>query len=813
MKKILLSLFLSVQFISTILSQSLNTVNAANSGFKQVLSAATTAMAQQSGQPNLAAASQMQMLGLDPSVVSQYMKSGSADNKSVDPTQADQMQLMQQMLDAIFSVKTQQDILDEKMAILNAQKDSSKQNRESKEIFGHDFFGDDNLALFFKSSDSKAPDSYILDVGDEISIAVWGYADYNNKFKVNEDGFIQIPEFGRIYVKGMTFGAVKSQIGKRLSTFINLANTQYEITLNYSRSIDVNIVGEVFNPGTYKIPAINSVYNAINAANGITAIGSVRDIQIRRDGKIIRNMDIYQFLFNPLSLDNFYLRDGDFIYVNTIQKLVQITGAVRRPFKYELLVSENLSDLVRYAGGFTPGAYLGAIQVTRMNGENTQIIDVNYNDLQSGSFKLNDGDIVNVAAITGGVTNSVTISGMVRFPGQYELKEGYRISDLIKQAGGIKVETYIDRGYIRRKLDDQTEVLQKFNLENILVEENSPDNLLLQRNDVVQIFSKTDLIERFKVSIDGSVLKPVEIEYAEGLTLNDLLFYAGGLKTEAANSKIEISRVVMSDSYSEKERFKPQPILVKNITVGPSLELDEASKAFKLLPMDKVYVRKTYGFQEQMMVTLSGEVKYPGVYPILDKNETVLQVIERAGGLTPYAYIPNAHLIRTDNNQQKNIFELKNAFQDTASRANLILKDADIINIPTVNQMVSIRGAIRYPGLDSATTISGKFIAGKSAKWYVKHYAGGFKKKAMKKSTLVIYPNGKVEHTRSFIGIKNYPTIDNEGATVMVEMKELKPKGPPVPKEPVSLNIIIPSVIAGLTSIASTLTLLLVLTK
>jgi hypothetical protein len=241
--------------------------------------------------------------------------------------------------------------------------------------------------------------------------------------------------------------------------------------------------------------------------------------------------------------------------------------------------------------------------------------------------------------------------------------------------------------------------------------------------------------------------------------------------------------------------------------------MDEASKAFKLLPMDKVYVRKTYGFQEQMMVTLNGEVRYPGVYPILDKNETVLQVIERAGGLTPYAYIPNAHLIRLENDQQKNIFELKNAFQDSASRANLILKDGDVIDIPTVNQMVSISGAIRYPGLDSAATISGKYIAGKSAKWYVKHYAGGFKKKALKRSTLVIYPNGKVEHTRSFIGIKNYPTIDNEGATVTVEMKELKQKGPPVPKEPVSLNIIIPSVIAGLTSIASTLTLLLVLTK
>lgn len=812
MRKILLSLFFSVQCISVIFSQNLGAINTANSGFKQVLSAATTAMSQQSGNSGMAAASQMQMLGLDPTVISQFMKSGDQNQPAVNPTQADQAAAMQQMLDAIFSVKSQQDVLDSKLALLNAQKDSTAESKASREIFGHDFFADNNLSLFFKSSDSKAPDSYILDVGDEISIAVWGYADYNNKFKVNEDGYIQIPEFGRIYVAGLTFGAVKAQIGKRLATFINLANTQYEISLNYSRSIDVNIVGEVFNPGTYKIPAINSVYNAINAANGVTAIGSVRDIQVRRDGKIVKTVDVYQFLFNPLAIENFYLRDGDFIYVNTIQKMVEVEGSVRRPFKYELLVNENLGDLIRYAGGFAPGAYLGGIQVKRTQGNNTQLITVNYEQLQNGNFSLADGDVVSIPQITGGIENSVIISGAVRFPGEYELKEGFRISDLVKLAGGIRVETYLDRGYIRRKLDDQTEVLQKFSLQNILIEANSPDDLLLQKDDVVQIFSKQDFLERFKVDIDGSVLKPVTIDYADGLTLNDLLFYAGGLKTEAANSKIEISRVVNVDSASEK-RFLPRHIVVENITIGPNLELDEASKAYKLLPMDKVYVRKTYGFQEQMLVTLNGEVKYPGVYSILDKNEKVLDVIERAGGLTPYAYITNAKLTRVDNNQLKTIFELKTAFQDTASRANLILKDGDVIDIPTVNQMVGVKGAIRYPGLDSLSTISGRFIPGKSAKWYVKHYAGGFKKKAMRRSTLVQYPNGKVEHTRSFIGIKNYPTIDNEGAVITVEMKEVKPKGPPVPKEPVSLNIIIPSVIAGLTSIASTLTLLLVLTK
>ncbi|HRB93021.1 MAG TPA: polysaccharide biosynthesis/export family protein, partial [Chitinophagales bacterium] len=280
--------------------------------------------------------SQLQLLGLDPNVIQKYLKT------KAESTQQETDNPIQGVLQTILELKSRQDSF---QSVLDNQQKTIEANNNVKpnEIFGHDFFGTGKLALFAKSSEAKAPDSYILDAGDEISIAVWGYADYNNKLKVSEDGFIQIPEFGRIYVKGLSFGAVKSQIGKRLATFINPANTKYEITLNYARTIDVNIVGEVKTPGTYQIPAINSVYNAINAANGITNIGSVRDIQIRRDGKTIKRLDVYEFLFNPLSQENFYLQKGDFIYVSTQNKLIKITGAVRRPAKYELLTPENLN--------------------------------------------------------------------------------------------------------------------------------------------------------------------------------------------------------------------------------------------------------------------------------------------------------------------------------------------------------------------------------------------------------------------------------------------------------------------------------------
>ena len=808
MKK-LIALFFLISIIFTSNAQNLGNLTGAMSGSGITTAAASAAKQLQTlmaTNPKATAnLSQLQMLGLDPTAIQKYLTENKANDALNGKAENDMYKL-------IMDMKIRQDSM---QSILDRQEEEKKQEEtkvEPNEIFGHDFFGTGKLAFFDKSTDAKATDSYILDAGDEISIAVWGNADYNNKFVVGDDGYIQIPEFGRIYVKGLTFGAVKSQIGKRLATFIDPSNTKYEITLNYSRTIEVNIVGEVRQPGTYSIPAINSVYNAINAANGITDIGSIRDIQVRRDGKTIKTFDVYEFLFNPILKDNFYLRKGDFIYVATQHKLVKINGAVRRPAKYELMKNENLIELIQFAGGFKPDAYIKSIQIIRFNNDKSDIIDVNYEDLvaKGKDFDLRDGDEVKVTTIPGGIENSVIINGSVRYPGKYELKENYRISDLLKVAGGIKLETYTDRAYIKRKLDDFSFVIQKFSVKDILLDESTSENLLLKRDDQVQLFSKDDFLEKFSVGIDGSVIKPTVMEYTQGITLNDLLFYAGGLKKEAANSKIEISRVMNVDSSLDK-KFIPQRIIVQTISIGPNLELDEASKSFALSPMDRVFVRKEYGFEDQTTVTIKGEVKYPGIYPILNKNERVLDIIERAGGLTPYAFVKNAKLTRPDSKLDKTIFQLNDAFGDTASRANLIVKSGDEIEIPTVNQLVSIKGAIRYPNLDSMQTINGKYVPGKSARWYVKHYGGGFKKGALKKSTMVLYPNRKVDYTHSFIGIKNYPTVDIEGATITVDMKQKKPKPPKGPEAALNWNIVLPSMIAALTSIATTVTLIFVL--
>jgi polysaccharide export outer membrane protein len=821
-KLILVAFFLKFSVLSySQTAAALNQLlNFGNSGYSSVMNAARTASTTKTGTSTASSAAALQqakMLGVDPNIIGLLTKTlgGGGEETATQSSGLDMasMLLNPDYAQMILETKVKQDSMQLMLDSFREERLKKKEIDISNEVFGHRFFSTDNLQLFLKSSDTKAPDSYTLGVGDELLISVWGYADYNNKFKIGEDGYIQEKEFGRLYLKGMTFGAAKAVIGKRLSSFINPANTKYEISLNYSRSIDINLVGEVITPGTYKIPAINSVFNAVNAADGVSKIGSVRDIQVRRDGKLVKRFDLHQFLFNPLPSESFYLQNGDFIYVPVAEKLVKIEGAVRRPSIYELKPNEGLNEMIAFAGGLKPDAFIKTIQITRFVKDKTEMINLDYEKILASkeNFILNDGDIINISYIPGGVENGVNISGSVRFPGRYQLKENFRISDVIIMAGGIRLDAYIDRAYLKRKMPDQTEVITKFSLSNILLDPSSADNFLLQKDDKIEIFSQANFTEKFIVSIQGSVLKPAVLEYSQNLTLNDLLFYAGGLKTEAANSKIEISRVIDVNTDSLGKKYLPKRIVVKSIAIGPNLEIDEASKAFRLSPMDLVDVRKTPGFAEQMKITLQGEVVYPGSYTILDKFEKVLDVIKRAGGLTPYAHIQSAKLVRPDFAQNRTVFELKDAFKDPNSRANLILKDGDIIEIPTVNQLIRINGAIRYPNLDSAQTISGKFVPGKSAKWYVKNYAGGFEKRAKKKNTMVVYPNGKVEYTKGFMGIKNYPTVDVEGAIVNVEKKKEKPKAPTVPREPVSLNILLPSLIAGVTSALSTAMLIIFL--
>ncbi len=753
----------------------------------------------------------LQMAGFDPALFGiTSSPSTTAPTSSQKEDNQGALGVFNDLMSQMVSLKTTQDSL---IQVVGTANGDTANRRKPSEIYGQDFFTNTRLKLFVKASETKAPDDYIIGEGDEITVSVWGYADYNNTLKVNKDGYIQIPEFGRVYVKGMTFGAVKSLIAKRLASFINPSNTKYEITLNYSRTIDVNIVGEVYLPGTYQIPALNSVYNALNAADGITNMGSIREIEIRRNGKTIRKFDVYQFLMNPFNNDNFYLAEGDFIYVPPIGKVASIKGTVRRPGKYELKDDEGIKELLEYAGGLSADAYTKTAKLERYGNDKVELVDIPLSEIINGNknFILKDGDALYLDAIPSNYENYVNISGSVKFPGKYELNNNGRVSDIIQKAGGILRTTYLERAYIRRILDNQREVLIPFNLAKISENYNSADNLLLQELDEIQLYSKKDFLEHFIVSVEGSVLKPTVVNYAENITLNDVLFMAGGLKKEAANNKIEVFRVL--EKQDSSGLIVPIKIIAKVIEVGPNLEIDEASKGFPLMPMDQIVVRKTYEYALPKNIVVNGEVKFPGTYPIEQKDEKLLDVIQRAGGLTPYAFVASATITRNDPVKGIEILHLKDAFISPNSYANYVLKEGDVIDIPIIDELVRIKGEINYPGLDTNQTIAGKFVAGKKAKYYIKKYAAGFGRYAKKKYTLVQHANGAAQSTKNFMGIKRYPNV-YEGSEIIVALnskKLAKDQLPIQPKERVSWNFVLPTVIASVTSIASTLTLVFLL--
>lgn len=679
-------------------------------------------------------------------------------------------------------------------------------------IFGHDFFGREKLELYTKSTDLKAPDNYILDTGDELNVAVWGFSDYSKTLKVEADGYITIPDYGRFYVRGLSFEAVRKSIIQKLRTFINLDNSDVAISLNHSRTISVNIVGEVRSPGTYQIPAINSVFNALNAAKGVSESGSVRAIEVRRNGKTIKIFDTYEFLLGGKTEQEFFLQEGDFIYVPFSYKVVAVDGQVRRPMKYELLPNEGIKKLISLSGGLLPTAYTKIAQLKRFRANMADISDFNLEEILNSlkDLELKDGDKVTISTIPDEYQNYVNIKGSVRVPGKYELKEGMRISDVIIQADGIHFNTYLERGYITRTLDDLTTVIKPFNLKEIILDQNSADNLLLERMDVIEIFNKKDFLEKFTVEISGSVLRPLKKEYSEGMTLNDLIFHAGGFKREAANTKIDIFRLKNIDK--EFEVTLPERVIVKTITIDNNLEIDAESKAFILKPMDHVIVRMTHDFGPQTYVTLTGEVLYPGVYPILRKDERLTDLIKRAGGLTPFAHVQASTLKRVDKEIGPVILELKEAFKDTTSRANYILKPEDLINIPSINQLVSLSGAIRYPEIDTFGLISGKYVPSKRAKYYVKKYAAGFDDRAKKTTTVVLHPNGSATYTKKFPWFGRYPKV-TEGSKIQVEYKPRREKREKLPRDPLNWNIVLPSVIVSLSSTITTVMLLITLQK
>lgn len=684
-------------------------------------------------------------------------------------------------------------------------------------VYGQELFRKGDLKIYERSIDAKAPANYELGVGDELGISIFGVSYYNTVAKVDARGRIELGQLGSIYVKGIAFDKAKNLIKTALSNNFNMGANQVEITLAYSRSITVNIVGEVFQPGSYKIPALNTAFNALIAAGGPTDIGTLRNIQLRRNGKVIKTFDVYAYLQNPGSDDDFFLQDNDYLVVGTVGKLVTIAGSIKRPMTYELLPNEQLSHLLRYAGGYNADALTSNTQVQRYIGKNQSLLPVQWDSLQAlkQDFLLNNGDAVNIGNVNQDLENKIEVKGPVYFPGVYPLMAGERVTDLIQKAGGLKEQILLKRAYVVRTEKDDTRKYIPLNVASLLENPNSAGNLALKKNDVLLLYTEAQFIDTFKVSVNGEIKNPVTLSFREGLTLGDVLVLGGGLKISAELTKIEIARSgIFTPGYKPGDAYQSNLI---ELTIPKDITANEEVLKTPLMPFDIVSVRRIPNFEMQKVIELRGEFKYPGTYVIQDKGFTVQDAIKQAGGLTAYAFPEGAKFDRPNLPGGFLVFDMKKAMNRRGSMYNYTLKEGDVITVPKVIDYVSIFGSgIQYMenllNLDSnnrAEAMNAPFVAGKRAGHYIRSFGNGYTADAWRAKTYVVEANGRVRRTVNLYVFRISPKVKKGSAIYVVsKSKKVKSEKQKFNSIPTDWNKIIQDITVKLTGLATLWTIL-----
>jgi protein involved in polysaccharide export with SLBB domain len=664
--------------------------------------------------------------------------------------------------------------------------------------FGSEVFHNSKVT-FEPNLNIPTPTNYQLAADDELLIDVFGYSEANYKLKVSPEGSIRIPLVGPVPINGLTIEQAKKVIAKRMSntiyTDIKTGNTSIEVTLGSIRSIKVDIIGEATVPGTFTLPSLATVYHALHACGGPNSNGSFRDIQLIRDNTVIAVIDVYQYLLNGKRQNDLRLMDRDVIKVNTYQTRVELKGEVKKPGLYDVLQGEALGDLLNYAGGFSDNAYTSRIQVYRNSSKERQVTTIGQNSFEA--VIPQKGDTYIIGKILNRFTNRISIKGAVFRPGDYELKDGMTLLQLIGEADGIREDAFTSRATIHRLKPDLSPEILSFDLEKLL-SGRTPDIALL-REDRIHIYSKFDLKEGYYVMIEGEVSSPGIFLYEQGIRVQDLILMAGGMKESASVKRIEISRRV-KDADPTASNTKTAIIFQQDIS--SDLRDSAAVSNFVLLPFDEVSIRPAPEYSVQKNAVIEGEVLYTGKYTLEAKNDRISDLIKRSGGLTTSAYLRGAVLVRTrnytraeqDNALQgfKNLLkqnyrtgvpteillndytsivikksdhvgiDLERIMEDPGSEFDLFLNDGDTLRIPKLQQTVRVSGEVLYPALvryDDQLTFK-DYILG----------AGGFSDRSAKRRSYVVYANGSVKGTKSFLFFRNYPRL-SPGAEIFVPNK------------------------------------------
>ncbi|OWY19333.1 hypothetical protein C7N43_00955 [Sphingobacteriales bacterium UPWRP_1] len=645
-------------------------------------------------------------------------------------------------------------------------------------VYGQEFFRHNLLEVVFKNElNERPPDNYPLGIGDEVTVSMWGSIDYNKKFTIDTLGNINPDLVGRISLKGLAMSNAKEVIKNKFAKVYEFDPSKIDISITYMHKISVNFVGELLHPGTYRFPANTSVFNALVAINGPNQIGSLRQIYIRRNGNTVKTLDIYEYLTNPNSREDFFLQNNDYVVVPPMGGVVNISGQIRRTHNYELRGGEGLQKVIDFAGGLNADAFTKNINIKRYQGNKEVLIDLDIDSLRQykTDFPLINGDSIFVYKVPKGLRNYVEVVGAVKVPGKYEVVPGNRVSDILLKTEGVLDEADLSRAYVIRLKEDQSKLILPFKLGEVLDNPQSAENIVVQDLDTIQVVSRKDFRQDFSVKIFGAVRQAGEYEFAEGLTLKDLLYLAGGMQAEAASERLEISRLI---NYTDPDTKRPATdrIVVKRVQVNPDLTIDTVAANFSLKPYDHVFVRISPNFEPPQIVKIYGEVTYPGEYTLLSKEERLTSLIERTGGTTLYAFRQGARLYRLEDSTGYVLLDLDKAIaKPNKSKFNYILSDGDSIFVPKVKNVVTLRGAVSHFDVDSVVMqISVPFEKGKKrAKYYINRYGGGFGRFAKKSRTYVQQANGRIDKARSFMGIKRYPRVEN-GATVYVDITDKK---------------------------------------
>lgn len=654
-------------------------------------------------------------------------------------------------------------------------------------IFGSELYT--SVAPSFEPNLNMAtPSNYVLGPDDQVLVSVYGVQEYNGDLLVSAEGNISIPNVGLIKVGGLSIEAatqkMKTIMGNSVYGYLKSGGAKLSVTLSKIRSIKVTIIG-ANRPGTYRLSSLASVFNALYLSGGPTEFGSFREIELVRNNKVERRVDLYRMLLNGDQSDNIGLKDNDVIRIPAYKARVELQGQFKRPGIFEILPGETYANVLAFASGFTDTAYKATVKVYQQNEKERMVHDLVASEFNQ--YKPQTGDVIIASKILNRFKNRVTLTGAVQRPDVYELTTGLRVADLLRKADGLKPDAYTDRGQIIRYQEDLTRSLLSFDVKKALNADET-NNPLLQKEDEVLISSVQDLKDTFKVTIQGEIRMPGQYEYVSKLTLKDLIIQAGGF-TDAAYQSVEIARLLRRDSLATNDK-RTSILINTSITKDGMADLNDN---IILKPFDVVTVRKIAGYKKPETVTVTGLIQYPGPYALSNSNERVSDLLKRAGGFAPDAYPAGAYLKRfktdeefekakeTAKKLQKNVkdsaaavaneilrefdkvpLDLAYIIENPGSNADMLLKEKDELYIPKYDAQVKVSGEVLL-----STQVP--FSSRNSFKDYISS-AGGFTTQALRSKAYVVYANGKASATSHFLFFKSYPKIE-PGSELIIPKK------------------------------------------